>query len=68
VIWDFAGRAIPTERVGAVARLAEDPPEGLAGLIDDEEVAALVARAAALVRGPVFPDPQSGRSYPWPLV
>jgi uncharacterized repeat protein (TIGR03843 family) len=68
VIWDFAGQPVPPERLEAVAALAVDPPAGLAGLIDDEEVEALAARAAALVRRPVFPEPRSGRSYPWPLV
>ena len=68
VMWDFAGESVPAERVEAVARLAEAPPVGLTGLIDDEEVEALVARAVALVRRPVFPEPRSGRVYPWPLV
>ena len=68
VIWDFAGQPVPAERMEAVARLAQAPPAELAGLIDDEEVDALVGRAAALVRRQVFPEPRSGRSYPWPLV
>jgi len=68
VIWDFAGLAVPDERMEAVARLAAAPPADLTGLIDDEEIDALVRRAAALVRRPVFPEPRSGRAYPWPLV
>jgi len=68
VIWDFAGQPVPIERLEAVARLAEDPPEGLSGLVDDHEVEALASRAAALVRCPTFPEPRSGRAYPWPLV
>lgn len=68
VIWDFAGEPVPDDRMEAVARLAVAPPPGLAGLVDPEEVEALAARAAALVRHPVFPQPRSGRSYPWPLV
>ncbi len=68
VIWDFAGQPVPVERIEAVARLADDPPEGLSGLVDDDEVEALAARAAALVRRPTFPEPRSGRAYPWPLV
>jgi len=68
VIWDFAGQPVPAERLEAVARLAADPPAGLAGLVDDDEVEALTARAAALVRRATFPEPRSGRAYPWPLV
>ncbi|MFN2609159.1 MAG: SCO1664 family protein [Acidimicrobiales bacterium] len=68
VIWDFAGQPVPDELMGPVARLAASPPAALAGLVDDDEVAALAARAAVLVRRPVFPVPRSGRAYPWPLV
>ncbi|MDQ6783088.1 MAG: SCO1664 family protein [Actinomycetota bacterium] len=68
VIWDFAGQPVPAERMEAIARLATDPPAALAGLIDEEEVDALTTRAAALVRRPLFPEPRSGRAYPWPLV
>ena len=68
VIWDFAGQPIPDERIQAVARLAVAPPAGLTGLIDEDEVEALAARAASLVRRPVFPEVRSGRAYPWPLV
>jgi len=68
VIWDFAGQPVPDDRLEAIARLATDPPASLAGLVDDEEVDALTTRAAALVRRPRFPEPRSGRAYPWPLV
>jgi uncharacterized repeat protein (TIGR03843 family) len=68
VIWDFAGQPLPPERLDAVARLAVDPPPGLAELMDRAEMEALVARAAAAVRRPVFPVVSSGRAYPWPLV
>jgi uncharacterized repeat protein (TIGR03843 family) len=68
VIWDFAGQAVPEGLLAPVARLAEEPPEALVGLIDEGEVDALMARAAALVRRPLFPRPLSGRAYPWPLV
>ena len=68
VIWDFAGQPIPDERMEAVAALAVAPPPGLGGLLDDGEVEALAARAASLVRRPVFPEVRSGRAYPWPLV
>ncbi|HEX2042323.1 MAG TPA: SCO1664 family protein [Acidimicrobiales bacterium] len=68
VIWDFAGQTVPPARLDAVARLAVAPPAELAGLVDDEEIEALVARASAIVRHPVFPKVRSSRAYPWPLV
>ncbi len=68
VIWDFAGQPVPAERLDDVARLAAAPPPELAALLDSEEVEALVARTAAVLRRPVFPVVSSGRAYPWPLV
>ena len=69
VIWDFGGQPLPEERMDDVARLAQNPPaDALSGLLDDEEIEALAARAAALVRRPVFPMMHSHRAYPWPLV
>jgi len=68
VIWDFGGQPVPEALVEDASRLALAPPEALADLVSPEEVDALVARAAALVRRPVFPQVRSGRAYPWPLV
>ncbi|MFN2503091.1 MAG: SCO1664 family protein [Acidimicrobiales bacterium] len=68
VIWDFEGQPIPAERVEAVAALALDLPSDLDGLLDEAEMVALVARAAAMVRNPVFPSARSARHFPWPLV
>ena len=68
VIWDFAGQPLPPERLDDVARLAAAPPPELASLLEPDEVDALVARAAAILRRPVFPVVSSGRAYPWPLV
>ena len=68
VIWDFGGQPVPATLVEDVARLAASPPPELSGLVDDAEVEALVNRAAALVRRPVFPRVRSGRAYPWPLI
>ncbi|HYX44373.1 MAG TPA: SCO1664 family protein [Acidimicrobiales bacterium] len=68
VIWDFAGQPVPEDRLEALARLAASPPPTLAGLVRDAEVEALAARAAAVVRRPVFPPVRSPRAYPWPLV
>ena len=68
VIWDFAGQPVPEDRLEALARLAASPPPTLAGLVPDAEVEALAARAAAVVRRPIFPPIRSPRAYPWPLV
>ncbi len=68
VIWDFAGQPLPADRLDAVARLAAAPPAELAGLLEPDEVEALAARAAAVLRRPVFPVIRSARAYPWPLV
>jgi hypothetical protein len=68
VIWDFAGQPVPGERLDDVARLSDEPPAALGQLLDADEVGALRARAAAVLRRPVFPVVTSGRAYPWPLV
>ena len=68
VIWDFAGQPVPADRLDAVARLAAAPPRSLTGLIDPAEIESLSARAAAVLRRPVFPAIRSARAYPWPLV
>jgi uncharacterized repeat protein (TIGR03843 family) len=69
VIWEFAGEPVPDELMNAVARFAIAPPvRAFAGLLDDDELEALIARAAALVRRPVFPQNRSGYAYPWPVV
>ncbi len=69
VIWEFGGEPVPDDCVAAVEPLARDVPAALAGLLDPEEIDALQARAARLVRRPVFPNPgPDHRSYPWPLV
>ena len=68
VIWDFAGQPIAPELMEDVARLALDPPTTLDELLTEAEREALAARAAALVRRPVFPPVRSARAFPWPLV
>lgn len=68
VIWDFAGEPIPDDRLEALARMTDEPPPGLEGLLTEDEVEALAFRAAAVVTNPVFPEQHWGRSIPWPLV
>lgn len=68
VIWDFAGQAVPPARLEAVERLAGGPPPELDALLERAEIEALVTRAGAVLRRPVFPVVGSARAYPWPLV
>ena len=68
VIWDFGGERIPEHLVPDIDRVAREVPSPLAGHLTDEECEAMVRRAGALVRNPVFPVDNTGRRYPWPLV
>jgi uncharacterized repeat protein (TIGR03843 family) len=68
VMWDFEGMPIPDALVSDLARFSANLPDELRGLIDGEEIEALAARAAAIVRRPVYPAARSARPYPWPLV
>jgi uncharacterized repeat protein (TIGR03843 family) len=68
VMWDFEDMPVPEALVSDLARLADSLPDELEGLLDGEECEAVAARAAALVRRPVFPSARSARPYPWPLV
>ncbi len=69
VIWDFCGTPVPASLREDVARLAENPPAALDGLLREAEVVALARRARAVSRLQVFPNPDpDSRPYPWPLV
>jgi uncharacterized repeat protein (TIGR03843 family) len=68
VMWDFEGLPLPDVLLPDLARFAVALPDELARLLDEEELDALAARAAALVEKPVFPPARSARPYPWPLV
>ena len=75
VIWDFGGEPVPAADRDAVAGLVDqledaagDLCDGLSKLLSPPEVAALKRRAAALSRPQAFPEPDSGWSFPWPLV
>jgi uncharacterized repeat protein (TIGR03843 family) len=68
VIWEFAGEAIPPPLVDLVCPLAEAVPGEVAELLERDEIAALQARARAMLADPVFPIDRTGRRYPWPLV
>ncbi len=69
VIWDFASEAIDGELLRDVRRVADEGgPASLAGLLDEDERAALVERAVAVLDSGTFPIDTTGRCYPWPLV
>ncbi len=69
VIWDFASQAIGDHLLDGVRRVAhEGGPDTLSDLLDDDERAALVERAAEVLADGTFPIDATGRCYPWPLV
>lgn len=69
VMWDFAEESIPDLVEEWLARLREDGVGYLEGLIDSDEMAAIVRRAERLVATGTFPSPRNEhRAYPWPLV
>jgi uncharacterized repeat protein (TIGR03843 family) len=69
VIWDFGGEPLDAEDRDAVARLSlSGLPAVLTDLLGPDETESLLARCAAVARRKTFPDPGSGRPYPWPLV
>ena len=68
VIWEFGGERVPDDVLQDVGRVADCVPLEVATLLDDDEVAALQRRAAALVDRGKFPIDTSGHRYPWPLV
>lgn len=68
VIWDFAGEAIPEALLADIAPLAEAVPDEVAGLLDDDETAALKRRVRRILRDGTLPVDLTGMRYPWPLV
>jgi uncharacterized repeat protein (TIGR03843 family) len=71
VIWDFAGEAIPSELVSTLesfrSALHDSLSAALQPYLTPQELAALDARAEALLASPVFPHPpEDRRSFPYP--
>ena len=72
VIWDFAGQPVPGRLVKDVAdlrrKLAPGAPlrEALSSLLFKVEMEALENRIQRILSRPVFPQPSSHRSFPWP--
>jgi uncharacterized repeat protein (TIGR03843 family) len=69
VVWDFGGEQVPQALVDDVTRLVDEgAPPAVAELVTSAECAALLRRAAALLRSGRFPVDDTGRRFPWPLV
>ena len=69
VIWDFAGDRIDPDLLDGLAPLSSgDVPGTIADLLDEEEIAALVARAGRARHRGKFPKPTTEFPYPWPLI
>jgi len=72
VVWDYGGQRIPADLLRDLAafrkRLDDDKELGEAyhSLLSAAEVAALARRADRLLASRTFPEPGSGRNYPWP--
>ena len=69
VLWDFSGEPIPDEVAAAVTALLDAGlSEPLRQMLTDDEAAAVLGRARAVLAGGHFPHDPTGRRYPWPLV
>ncbi len=69
VMWDFAGEQLPEAVLSGCEQLQREVPPRLSALLEQAEVASLVARARRLLERPRFPEPEGDRRpYPWPLV
>lgn len=75
VIWDFAGQPIPAGLLANLVTLLADlrTPgsklfQALGDLLSVAEIEATGKRANRLVQSKRFPEPGSGRYYPWPPV
>ena len=65
VIWDFAGDKIGHELLAGLEPLSASRPRVMTSLLDEEEIAALSARAAASL---LWPAPGAFRRLPLPLA
>ena len=75
VIWEFAGKPIPSEQTEDLQRLQEQLRDSssvliqqLKELLSEREMQALQQRLRRLLAQPTFPHPGPGRHYPWPPV
>ncbi|MEY4600441.1 MAG: hypothetical protein RLZZ201_132 [Actinomycetota bacterium] len=68
VIWEFGGEALTESLLDSVQRISDSVPLEVSSLLESDEVEALTHRAAWLIEHRRFPEDDSGRRYPWPLV
>jgi len=75
VIWDFSGEEIPADLYADLGRLCQELSsdsefaKNLRANLNQDEIAALAARAQNLLASGRFPDPHPNRRpYPWPPV
>lgn len=74
VIWDFAMEPIPVKLLEDLERfrdrLISDQPlkKEYMELISESELEALTKRINDLLTNPIYPQPNTQWSYPWPLV
>lgn len=75
VIWEFSGQPIPNQMMAGLVAFqswlcqGNDPAyTELSQLLDPRELDALSHRLDRLIAEGIFPQPGSGRHYPWPLV
>lgn len=75
VIWDFSGEEIPVDLYADLGRLCQELSadsefvKNLRAYLNQDEIAALAARAQNLLASGRFPDPHPNRRpYPWPPV
>ncbi|MEX0789680.1 MAG: SCO1664 family protein [Actinomycetota bacterium] len=72
VLWDYIGDPVPEDTIAAVEALCGAVEGEIAAQIGElllpEEIDALLRRAQAILKAPVFPEPGPGRPYPWPPI
>jgi len=74
VIWDFAREPIPEELLADTRSFREkilndkELQEKYLCLISENEFVALLSRVNRVLEDKLYPDPDSDRPYPWPLV
>jgi uncharacterized repeat protein (TIGR03843 family) len=70
VLWGWAGEPIGADLLADLAAFAKALPgafaDTLADHVTDAEIAALGARAQAMLDDPLMPTPSGGRPIPWP--
>ena len=75
VLWDFSGEPIPNDLLECIETLPNLLASGaslrraLQPYLEPSELSALVARAKAVLRSPIFPfRPRDRRAYPYPPI